>query len=321
MNKVQLGSTGFMVSPLCLGTVNYGSSFPEKEAFCQLDSFCDKGGNFIDTAHVYGDWGGEPNSKSERVIGRWLKSRDNRDKIILASKGAHPRLETMNVWRMSNAEVEQDLNESLEYLQTDYIDLYFLHRDDLSVPVDVILDYLESQVKLGKIRHYGCSNWTLARVKEAQDYCNKMGYQGFSSNQIMSCLADVNQPVLDANQMKILDKEFRAYHEETQLSMMSYMAISQGYFQQKARGGHHSKFQIELYENTVNDKITNKLKEICTEAYSITDMALHYALSQKFPAVPIVAFSKEEQMVECFASCDKQIPIDIMDSLTGLKEN
>jgi aryl-alcohol dehydrogenase-like predicted oxidoreductase len=167
MNYITLFSGGPEVSKLCLGTGRFGAGLPREEALKQLDLFFDRGGNFVDTARVYADWVPGGHGASESTVGAWLKKRKLRNRVIISSKGAHPDLKTMHIPRMGPADVRFDLEESLRALGTDYIDLYFLHRDDPSRPVGEILDMLESFRKEGKIRHYGCSNWTLNRIEEA----------------------------------------------------------------------------------------------------------------------------------------------------------
>ena len=167
MKKIKFLNTELSVAPLCLGTVNYGSAMPEKEAIHQLSRYVELGGNFIDTAHIYGDWEPGMGPLSETAIGKWLKEFPERDRLVISTKGAHPRMQTMQIPRCSDAEIEEDLNSSLELLHTDYVDLYFLHRDDPRRPAGEIVEFLEKQVKAGKIRYYGCSNWKLSRDQPA----------------------------------------------------------------------------------------------------------------------------------------------------------
>ena len=118
---------GLSVSPIGLGTANFGTRLPEADCFAQLDRYTQIG-NLIDTARVYGDWTPGPRGKSEIIIGKWLASRRCRDHVFISTKGAHPRLESMNVTRLSPGDIQSDLELSLRALGTDYIDLYFLHR-------------------------------------------------------------------------------------------------------------------------------------------------------------------------------------------------
>ena len=97
MEYKKFSNTDLKVSAICLGTVNYGTAMQEADAKRQMSKFLDMGGNFIDTAHVYGDWEPPVTARSERVIGNWLKETGARSSIVLATKGAHPRMDTMHI--------------------------------------------------------------------------------------------------------------------------------------------------------------------------------------------------------------------------------
>ena len=121
MNYRQLTGTYLLVSNLCLGTVQFGSAVEEKDCFEQLNEFTDSGGNFLDTAHVYGDWLPGERARSERVIGKWLKQSGKRNHYVIATKGAHPRLDSMEVSRVNREAIMTDMEESLKCLETDAI--------------------------------------------------------------------------------------------------------------------------------------------------------------------------------------------------------
>jgi aryl-alcohol dehydrogenase-like predicted oxidoreductase len=170
MKYVTIPNSELRVSQICLGSAEFGATMAPKDSFALLDAFIAAGGNFIDTAHVYSDWIPNTKSTSEKLIGEWLRKSGMREDVLIATKGAHPRLTSMNVSRLSKDDIETDVHESLEYLQTETIDLYWLHRDDVSIPVGEIIEALNEQVWLGNIRYFGCSNWTFSRIQEAMDY-------------------------------------------------------------------------------------------------------------------------------------------------------
>lgn len=118
---------GLSVSPIGLGTVSFGTGLSEADCFAQLDRYAQIG-NLIDTARVYGDWTPGPRGKSDRIIGKWLASRRCRDRVIISTKGGHPRLDSMNVPRLSPGDIQGDLELSLRAPGTDAIGLYFLHH-------------------------------------------------------------------------------------------------------------------------------------------------------------------------------------------------
>ena len=171
------------VSILALGTADYGGTFPEAKAREFMDAYVEIGGNFIDTAHVYGDFATPKNGESEKVIGRWMEQRRNRDAIFLSTKGAHPKLSAMNVGRLSRSEIRGDMAESLDALRTDHVDVYWLHRDDVSRPVGDVMETMQSLLDDGSTRLIGASNWSAARIREANAYAAGHGLTPFCANQ------------------------------------------------------------------------------------------------------------------------------------------
>ena len=230
MKRIQLKNTDLHVSPICLGTVNFGTSVDSKTAKHQLESFFELGGNFIDTAHIYGDWVPGIRGRSERIIGEYLNESGLRRDIVISTKGGHPDLSDMDLSKISPEGVWKDLNESLEYLNTDYIDLYFLHRDNPGIPAGEFLDVLEEAKKQGKIRYYGCSNWTLNRIIEAENYAKKHNLTGFVCNQLMWSLADINSNGITDKTLVFMDEETYEHHKKTGMNTMAYTAAAKGYF-------------------------------------------------------------------------------------------
>ncbi|MGE5613894.1 MAG: aldo/keto reductase [Bacillota bacterium] len=322
MNYIKFNNTDLSVSPVCLGTVNYGTDLPEREALAQISRFVESGGNFIDTAHVYGDWGDGPKAVSERIIGKWIKENGNRDKLIISTKGAHPEWGYMEIPRVNKKCIEKDLDESLQYLNTDYIDLYFLHRDDPNTPISEIMECLEDARKAGKIRYYGCSNWELPRIKEAQAYCKEHGLHGFICNQIMWSLADVNLHNLPDKTLIPMDEETYAYHSETRMNAMAYMSVAKGYFARRAAGEKLPAGVTDVYSNPSNDAIYEIAGTVVAEGvYSFIDLSLMYIMAEKrFPSVPIASFDNMDQLDECIRCMEKSIPGDAIEKLARLKK-
>jgi len=155
MEYQTIPNTDLKPSVICLGTGDVGGALDQQTSFRLLDAYLDLGGTLIDTASVYTDWLPGERSASEKTIGRWLSHRGGRDRILLATKGGHPRLTSMDVPRLSRQEIVQDLEASLRNLHTEVIDLYWLHRDDPTRPVSEIVNVLYDQVQAGKVRYVG----------------------------------------------------------------------------------------------------------------------------------------------------------------------
>ena len=164
MKYINLHNTSLKLSNICLGAGIFGSGTSEAQVFELLDAFTGAGGNFIDTANVYGKWERDKKNHSEIIIGKWLKAKNAYDKLIVATKGAHYDLSTPDVPRLNKQDIKEDLEESLATLGLDRLDFYWLHRDDEKKPVGEIIDTMESFVTEGKIRYYGASNYKLHRM-------------------------------------------------------------------------------------------------------------------------------------------------------------
>ncbi|MES2464429.1 MAG: aldo/keto reductase, partial [Armatimonadota bacterium] len=216
MRTINIPNSDLIVSTLCLGVADMGTKIPWETARQMLNTFEASGGNFFDTARVYAEWVPGGRHASEKALGRWLKERGNRDRVVVATKGAHPDLATMHIPRMSPEEIAADVDGSLSDLQTDRIDLWYLHRDDTARPVEEILETLWTLVDAGKIRHIGCSNWTLERMEAANTYATSKGRPGFVANQPLWNAAVVNPDAFAGAGMVAMDEATKAWHEQTQ---------------------------------------------------------------------------------------------------------
>lgn len=320
MKKVLLNNTQLCVSQLSLGTVNFGTVMDSKASKHQLDIFFELGGNFIDTAHVYGDWVPGPKGRSEKIIGEWLKETGHRHDVIISTKGAHPVLSDMSS-RINPVEIKKDINESLEYLNTDYIDLYFLHRDDSDKPVSKILDVLEQARQQGKIRYYGCSNWALSRIIEANTYAKEHGYSGFVCNQLMWSLADIKENAITDKTLVLMDEETFNYHENTNMSVMAYTSAAKGYFTKLFTNKDLSDKISSRYDTLSNKLIFDELIKVAKEVgASLIEVELAYIMHQKFASVPIVSFSNDEQLKQGIKSCKLMLDDEMIKTFRELKK-
>lgn len=308
MEYIQLNQTALSVSPICLGTASFGSGVTGPAVDRQLDLFLSLGGNFIDSAHVYGDWMNQGPGLSERLIGQWLKERGGRDKLVISTKGAHPKLDGKGLPRMSRQEIEADLAGSLRGLGTDYIDLYFLHRDDEGRPVEEILAVLETARQQGRIRYYGCSNWSLRRIREAERAAKAGGYPGFVCNQLMWSLAEIDFDGVGDKSLQAMDGETYADHRAREMNVMAFTSVARGYFSKLLSGQACPQAQAAPYQTEKNRRIAQWLSTERPAGYSVMDLCLLYFRAQPFPAIPITGFSREEQLKEALSAMEKPMP-------------
>ena len=280
----------------------------EAGVFALLDTYFALGGNFIDSANIYGKWLPSGRNPCDKNIGAWMKSRGLRDKVIVTSKGGHPNLDTMSVSRLTKAEVAADLDESLIALQCETIDLYYLHRDDESVPVSTIIDYLNDFVKQGKIRYFSVSNWSIERIQAAQNYAAQTGQQSISANQVMWSypVFDVTKSTIDG--LAWLDNVSKEYHIKSHLAVIAYQSQARGFFHKLAAGEDISPTlmaQFHTMENTQRYKRARYLAE--EEGVNISTVSLAYVLNQPFPSVAIIGSHTTDQIRDSMHAADLRL--------------
>lgn len=279
----------------------FGNTITEAETFALLDRFVALGGNFVDTARIYSDWVPGELRRSERILGDWLRARGHRNRLVLATKGAHPFIASPTTPRSSAAEIRDDLEGSLRTLRTDVIDLYWLHRDDLSRPVEHFIDLLNTFLREGKIRAFGASNWTAARLRAAHDQARVSGQQGFAANQPFWCLGVAqSRPPPFSGYVKF-DADNYHFHRETGLAVIPYTSQAYGFFSKLARGDAGlEKHDFHVPPNLAAGRIVQELAAAKRVAPSA--IVLAYLWSRPFPVVPIIGCRTIAQVEDCAAA-------------------
>jgi len=189
MEYRSLGRTGLKVSPLCLGTMNFGPQTSEEDSFTIMDKALELGINFFDTANVYGWKLGE--GVTEQIIGRWLaQGGGRREQIVLATK-VYGRMGTgPNERRLSAFHIKRACEESLRRMQTDHIDLYQMHHVDLETPWEEIWQAIEQLVREGKVLYVGSSNFASWHIAKAQGKAKRRNFLGLVSEQSLYNLVE-----------------------------------------------------------------------------------------------------------------------------------
>jgi len=323
LSKVALNKTALKVSQLCYGTNMLGTAIDQSHANDILDRFVELGGNFIDTARGYGDWvPTAPKGASERAIGAWLKRR-SRDGIVIGTKGGMVDLRVGD-WRnrVTPADIASDLNESLEHLQIDTIDLYWLHADNPGAPVGPVIDALIGHQQAKRIRYFGASNWSPQRIVEAQAYAAGLGHEGFVAVQPFWGLAKPNpEGAAAAGYGHYYEDGFQAIHESG-LPMVPYSGQSRGYFTKVAAGGEDS-LRDDLKAMYLNDANRTRLKAVQAVAKrhgaTVNEVVVAYLVSQPLQTIPIIGASKPEQLVESVKAVDLKLsPAELKELRAGV---
>lgn len=183
MKQNYLGRTGLRVSELCLGAMTFGRESDEATSHVVLDRYVEAGGNFIDTANVYGQ------GVSETILGKWLAQK-HRDDYVIASKVRFSMGAGVNQVGLSRKHIIASVEASLRRLQTDYIDLYQVHCWDFGAPLEETLSTLDMLVRQGKVRYLGASNYAGWQLQKAVDMSRHNGWEPFASLQPLYNLLD-----------------------------------------------------------------------------------------------------------------------------------
>ncbi len=221
MKYRSLGRTGVMVSELCLGCMNFGNPTPAAESFDMIDRALDAGINFLDTANVYSHGG------SEITVGKALQRNGKRDRIVLATK-VNKSMDRQNVLAAGNnrRHIIEQCEASLRRLQTDYIDLYQLHRPNHDIPIDETLRALDDLIRAGKVRYIGTSTFPTWRVMESLWVAKELGLNRFVSEQPPYHLLD-----------RSIEREMIPMAQSYGLAILPWSPLARGFLTGKYRRG------------------------------------------------------------------------------------
>jgi len=320
LKQVTIANTDLSVSQLCYGTNMLGTAVDQDRANAILDKFVELGGNFLDSARMYGDWVPGPAGASERAIGAWLKTR-SRDGIVVATKGAAMDMRAGD-WRnrVTPEDLEKDLGESLEHLGIATIDLYWLHADNPEAPVEPLIDALLQHQAAGRIRYFGASNWAADRVRAANAYAKSIGKQGFVAVQPFWGLALPNKEGADAQGYQLhYEGNFETLHAEG-LPMIPYAGQSGGYFTKLDKGGEEALGDTltARYDNPANAARLAAVQALAQKhGVSINEIVLAYLVNQPNQTIPIIGASRPDQIEESVKAVQVKLTTDELTQLRG----
>jgi len=284
------------VSVMGMGTMIFHPDTQDRDNGL-LDAFVEGGGTFIDTAEVYGAV--EERGFSEMVIGEWLASRPGmREKVVLTSKGLipgycapiHP-----GGAKIDPESIHKALDGSLERLQTDYLDIWMFHRDDPDHPVGPLVDALDEEVRAGRIKAYGGSNWTTARIQEAIDYARANGKAEMVGSSPNFSLASANEPFWPGT--VTTSAEDKQWFAANNFLLVAWSALGRGFFA-KADPNDHSDADLVRVFYSDGNFARKERAEAFAEAKGLTmfEVALAYVTNQEFPVVALSGPENLEQV-------------------------
>ena len=305
-----LGHTDLDVFPLCLGGNVFGWTIDEERSFAVLDAYRAAGGNFIDTADVYGRRGPEGLGSSERIIGRWIAARGNRDELVIATKVG--MAEEMR--GLSAETIAAGAAASLERLGTERIDLYYAHLDDPDTPLEETLGAFNELIADGRIGYAGASNYSAARLEEALGVAERMGIAPYVALQPHYNLVERSHyegPLM----------ELCARHG---LACIPYFGLARGFLTGKYRPGGAAVDSPraggvrDLYFNDRGFAVLDALDEIAAaHGVSVAAVSLAWLAAQPTVVAPIASATSPAQLAELLQFVSLQLGTDELARLTA----
>ena len=286
------------MSKLVLG--ENGITDPEKRDFIfrYMDDYLEQGGNCFDTARLYGE------GKSEYALGEYISGKKRED-IVIVSKCSHHALGIKNPpSRLTKEDIISDVETSLKALGTDYIDVLFLHRDDIKIHVSEIMPTLDKLITDGKVRILGASNWTAGRIDDANKFAVENNMTPFSINQISWSLALTTAAQTRDLTHVIMDNAEYTWHKENNFPAMAWSAAAKGFFSTVTSGGTLKPTPKQRYGFLQENYKRAERAEILSKKYntSVGSIVLAYVMCSPFPGIAVTSFSNQKQFSEALDS-------------------
>jgi len=308
MTPRRIGSTDLEVFPLCLGGNVFGWTCTEAESFDVLDAYTAAGGNIIDTADAYASWvPGNTGGESETIIGKWMRSRGNRHRTIVATK--------VGLWAahkgLAPATIRAAVDGSLKRLGTDYIDLYYAHTDDRETPLEDTLRAFDDAVRAGKVRHIAASNYTAPRLSEALAISKREGLASYAAV----------QPNYNLVHRGDYEGALRDACARTGLSCLPYFALASGFLTGKYRRGTVESARSEMvgkYQTPEGERVLDALERVAAaHGTTMSAVALAWLCADETIAAPIASARTPAQLGDLLPSVDVQLTPNDLALLTA----
>jgi aryl-alcohol dehydrogenase-like predicted oxidoreductase len=310
MEKRKLGNSGLEVAPLAFGGNVFGWTVDEPTSFALLDAFVEAGFNLIDTADMYSTWvKGHKGGDSETIIGKWLKHSGNRAKVVIATKVGKEM--GPNRKGLSKTYIQQAVEDSLQRLQTDYIDLYQSHADDPDTPLEETLEAYDQLIRQGKVRAIGASNYSAQRLAEALAVSEQSGCPRYE------CL----QPLYNLYDRVDYEKELEPLCREKGLGVISYFSLASGFLTGKYRSKDDVSKRargdfVKKYLNEHGFAIINALDKVAQD-HNMTpaQVALSWLIAHPSITAPIASATNLEQLNELIQATNIELSPSVIDLL------
>jgi aryl-alcohol dehydrogenase-like predicted oxidoreductase len=316
MESRELGHSGIKVPTLCLGGNVFGWTADEARSFELLDALLESGLNFVDTADVYSHWApGNHGGESETILGKWFKTRGNRDRVILATKVGMPMGEAKQ--GLSKKYIRQAVEDSLRRLQSSYIDLYQSHRDDESTPQEETLGIYAELIAEGKVRAIGASNFSATRLQSALEASRQYGLPRYESL----------QPEYNLYDRAGYETSLEGVCVKNGLGVISYFSLASGFLSGKYHSGEEAARVpragiLKKYFSPRGMRILGALDEVALEevAHGVkatpAQVALAWLMARPGITAPIASATTVEQLHELVESTRLELAPDAIEKLS-----
>jgi aryl-alcohol dehydrogenase-like predicted oxidoreductase len=297
MKKRYLGNSGLEVAPLALGGNVFGWTADEPTSFMILDAFVAAGCNLIDTADIYSRWvPGNKGGESETVLGKWLKRRGNRGKVLIATKvGMEMGPDRKG---LSKSYIQRAAEDSLKRLQTDCIDLYQSHADDPETPLEETLEAYAQLIRQGKVRAIGASNYSAARLTHALEASGHSGYPSYQ------CL----QPLYNLYERAEYEMDLEPLCLEKGVGVIPYFSLASGFLTGKYRSEKDlaNRPRGEMVKKYLNDRgfrILEALDQVASQYHSVPAVvSLAWLIARPSVTAPIASATSLSQLADLIAA-------------------
>jgi aryl-alcohol dehydrogenase-like predicted oxidoreductase len=302
MQTRNLGSTDLAIVPVVFGGNVFGWTADEARSFELLDAFVDRGFNCIDTADVYSRWvSGHVGGESETIIGKWLKQSGKRDKVVLLTKVGN---EMPSVGKgLSKKYILEEVEQSLKRLQTDSIDLYQSHTDDQSVALEETLEAYAQLIDEGKVQYIGASNYTGARLAEAEELSERKKLPAYKTL----------QPEYNLHARQGYEQDLAPVAAKYGLGVIPYFTLASGFLTGKYQSvedakGAKREGMVQKYFDERGMKILKALKQVSEETGAEqAAVSLAWLLEQPTITAPIASATSIKQMEALFAAVELKL--------------
>lgn len=290
-----------------MGTMQFGWTTDEASSFEVLDAYVESGGNFLDTANVYTGWAADSEvGRSETIIGRWMKDRGSRDRMVVATKVRGRMGEGPNDVGLSRKHILDQIEASLTRLQIEYVDLYQAHSDDPTVPLEETLAAFDNLVQRGLVRYVGASNYQAWRLMQALWISDKHDLVRYDTLQPPYSLAN-----------RSFEAELRPLCLEQDIGVIPYSPLAAGFLTGKYRRGQPlpDSGRAEAVKNRyLNDQGYNLIDAIdgVAERHDVTpaQVSLAWLLAQPTISAPITSANNRQQWQELAPATDIELSAD-----------